>query len=584
MSMASARKCTENESCESDNEAYLSDHCVAMRKAVAYCREQLAMIDSNLCTRRLSCNLEVLHDAMSISRAAMPHTTSAHDQVHKQEQQSNTALHAEVQQDTRELRERTICMSIDIIDFSNQEIDSETVSHWICRYQIGNRPCLLRGLSGEYFEQASLLWKETVPDDGATLEVTVQDGKSMKVCRRWFLETLGPECVVPVRYQARTTEMNYTDSGLDVDNRAVECETKPMALCEYVRMMQHDDSDSSSYYLKDWHLQLELERMGYAESESSPSREELVHMSLSQPCHSASTEIDSSLTLALTRTLQSTNQLYSVPPMFEHDLLNAFCRRFTDGDYRFVYWGPPNSTTDWHVDVLHSFSWSYNVVGVKEWAFVVPTTPSNLSAPSSSEVCTCACNREENHSCSDENTPESPRHIHIRQEAGEMIFVPAAWKHKVRNVPETLSINHNWITTANLHLVWQCIQQEMEAVKKELVAFGINDWAAHEQMLRGCCGLDVTAFYLMVLTRLIDLLVTPTATQEVEHDSCKARSDDWLYCYDVMRLYDTLSMLHENEVIHLKERLSACLCSTEWGESTFDTSQSLLTSLSPLLH
>jgi hypothetical protein len=58
------------------------------------------------------------------------------------------------------------------------------------------------------------------------------------------------------------------------------------------------------------------------------------------------------------------------------------------------------------------------------------------------------------------------------QNAGEIVFVPSTWKHKVVNShhEETLSINRNWITWAQLPQMLQCLEQEMVAIQIELEA------------------------------------------------------------------------------------------------------------------
>jgi len=65
--------------------------------------------------------------------------------------------------------------------------------------------------------------------------------------------------------------------------------------------------------------------------------------------------------------------VYSLPGLFASDWLNAYCRarrRTVDDDFRFVYLGPVGSFTPLHTDVLGSFSWSSNVCGRKECAFL----------------------------------------------------------------------------------------------------------------------------------------------------------------------------------------------------------------------
>lgn len=48
----------------------------------------------------------------------------------------------------------------------------------------------------------------------------------------------------------------------------------------------------------------------------------------------------------------------------------------------------------------------------------------------------------------------------LLQESGETIFVPSGWHHTVRNLEDTLSINHNWLNGYNMHWAWALLQQE----------------------------------------------------------------------------------------------------------------------------
>lgn len=288
-----------------------------------------------------------------------------------------------------------------------------------------------------------------------------------KINRDWFLNHLGDDMVVPVRQQETTAD-------LDDEGRANECSTVNMKLKEWCQTM-----DSPCLYLKDWHFQK------WWEQQRVP--EEL--------------------------------PLYSVPPLFRNDVLNNLLLKFTDGDYRFVYWGPPGSETPLHSDVLHSFSWSFNVVGEKKWIFYIPY---------------------------------SAKEIVLYQKAGDMVFVPATWKHKVENLVETLSINHNWITTANIDYTWECLSTEMKQVDMELQKWGNEPtaWDAKEFMLRGCVGLDVTAYFMMIMTELLSLLKMEAANMSEE--------ENWERFYDIFRLDQILQVLLRPET-HLRERMRSVL-------------------------
>jgi len=132
--------------------------------------------------------------------------------------------------------------------------------------------------------------------------------RESQINKEWFQKYLGDDTAVPVRQQTSTAE-------LDDEGRANECSTVNMTFREW-----RHTTDSPHLYLKDWHFFKWWEKNYPTES-----------------------------------------PLYTVPPLFRNDLLNKLLLKFTDGDYRFVYWGPPGSETPLHSDVLHSFSWSFNV-------------------------------------------------------------------------------------------------------------------------------------------------------------------------------------------------------------------------------
>lgn len=364
-------------------------------------------------------------------------------------------------------------------------------------FQFGNVPCLIRGLDRVSFALVCDKWR-------------LKDETGTTTKRDWFRDALGDDALVPVRYQPSTL------ASLDDDGRAEECDTKEMSLASWIGMLDEAKSPSSApnsdddattvhgeYYLKDWHLQSHLRDLAKG---------------------GTSNEADSSL--------------YQVPPYFQYDLLNAFLTKFTKGDYKFTYWGPKGSRTSLHSDVMNSFSWSFNIAGTKAWVFYPPAGENDNNPPESSAVrCT--------------------------QHAGECIFVSSGWKHEVVNLEETLSVNHNWITTANLDLTWDCMCSEMKAVETEVEAWGLGSecWDARESMLRGCFGLDVTAFFFVSLTRLLELLLA-----EHNQSDGKDKDDAWQIHFDSLRIKETLLILLHNPdqgLVCLKNRIAAVLQSDE---------------------
>ena len=303
------------------------------------------------------------------------------------------------------------------------------------RYCVRNIPCIIRGMSATDFAYVSSNWRT----------------ESNAVNVDWFKEHVGDETNVPVRVDP-TDDAESSSHELDADGRAIECESVNVKLCEWIehcQQLQRPMSPESAYnynnelgpsgYLKDWHLQQ----------------------------------------LLATKRHENSTPLYSVPSIFQRDLLNNFLTRYTDGDYKFVYWGPAQSRTNLHSDVLHSFSWSYNVIGKKLWTFYIP------------------------------NDSSDTQKFQLVQETGETIFVPAMWKHEVTNLVETLSINHNWVTSANLDCTFECLLIEMASIEIEIQEWGViseDDYEARENMLRGCVGLDVSMLIMMSLLEMVELL------------------------------------------------------------------------------
>jgi len=383
-----------------------------------------------------------------------------------------------------------------------------------------------------------------------------------KVNRKWFLDELGEECLVPLRYSPRVGNQgdSCSEFSLDEDGRAMECETKEVCMKEWIHMLtetqyQREKSvtnahftgcnkinqENTIYYLKDWHLQ---QRYPLANAGNSTCGKLPVRSRTHSSC-----------------------LLYDTPEFFGHDLLNSFLTRFTTGDYRFCYWGPSGSFTARHSDVLHSFSWSYNVVGTKEWTFFYNEQPDTNGDEMQNELKTFT----------------------IVQETGQTIFVPATWQHKVVNLEETISINHNWITSANLDLVWDCLKVEMEAIRNELQSWGGNsdgqgldeNMEACENMLRGCLGLDVTSFVLMTLIGLLESITTllpmlsnePEMKIQNEPNGDENRGDltneQEGLLFDAFRMASVLQdvMTTEESLLRFQDRLSAVLQSKDKAQT-----------------
>lgn len=358
-------------------------------------------------------------------------------------------------------------------------------------YIYRNIPCIIKDLDRCEFTKVTSFWtKRKVVDKCRDVHTQVDTD--------WFFTLLGEEALVPIRSYL-SIDSPHIRAPLDQAGRAEECNTTNISMRSWVDLLcttlsSMNSSEDPNIYLKDWHLQKQWESFHHNE------------------------------------------ELYTTPEIFQYDLLNDYLIRFTDGDYRFVYWGPSGSRTYLHSDVMNSFSWSYNVSGEKEWTFYLP----------------------EHHDVAN-NHPES---FKIVQKSGETVFVPAGWKHEVRNLMETISINHNWIVPVSLDLTWACMLDEIQAVEQEMISWGMNSYEIRESMLSGCFGLDLSTFFLVILVgmihRMISLQLLPIHT-----DGYSYSLHSWEAWFDLACMISTMnSMMNDcssNHITSLSCRLEATL-------------------------
>ena len=494
---------------EDEDEQWLSEHCCAMRRALEDCQSRW----DRLCSQQQPRSLRL-----------KPGT---------------------IAKPFRELASVTHCGWYDLVEFpEDRQLSPPIVHAFFQDYLVRNRPCLIRGLAHTYFAGE---WT-----DPPAMRAWIQ--------QHAFLEPL------PVR------QANLEQNLLDEDGRATECRTQSTLVVDWIQYLDdcsaadiEDKADDHTshhqrHYLKDWHLEQALEQHQKTEPKGS-------HTDGASPTDSSSLEASSDST---SRTTTSLPLSYTLPPFFAQDLLNPFLQTFTGGDYRFVYWGPKGSTTEWHSDVLHSFSWSFNVFGCKEWTFATDDSQENASASN---------NLPHNNSL---DSPPPQEYDTILQHAGELVFVPSQWRHRVVNREETLSINRNWITAANLARTWECLRLERVAIAHELEQWGdntsnvgdSNTMDAHESMLRGCVSLDVTAFCLMIIYRVIGLLEQATVNarssrpKDCDHDDASATASmlDWEIRMLTAFLRESVMNPQVQEDVQLLHRLQATLSSVPLGK------------------
>lgn len=217
----------------------------------------------------------------------------------------------------------------------------------------------------------------------------------------------------------------YGDSAVCVTDMSSQT-TQEMTLSDYCSWWTHHTKDEQLLYLKDWHFYAEMRRR---------------HQPLPYHC----------------------------PSYFSDDWLNEWLDSTHQLDYRFVYMGPAGTKTCLHADVFRSFSWSANVVGVKHWKLLPPSSAHLLydrygrnTAPSLDVTAVDA-----------EVYPgleEAQLHVvTVFQRAGQVMFIPSGWFHEVVNVTDALSINQNWFNAHNASSVINHLHIEYEQARLGII-------------------------------------------------------------------------------------------------------------------
>ncbi|KAJ1733009.1 hypothetical protein LPJ61_001772 [Coemansia biformis] len=192
-------------------------------------------------------------------------------------------------------------------------------------------------------------------------------------------------------------------------------------------------------------------------------------------------------------------QVYSPPSPMSNDWINVFHDHGgLEGrdDYRFCYMGGGSTWTPFHEDVFRSYSWSTNICGEKYWILVPPGQTDLFTDPVRGWV----------HNIADPDEVCFPharrvRRIEFVQGPGETVFVPSGWWHQVRNIGDTISINHNWANEHNLCHLYRRLAADMARVRHALRDVAdMDDFVEHAQrVLRADSGSDYLGFTRFVL-------------------------------------------------------------------------------------
>ncbi|XP_042525422.1 2-oxoglutarate and iron-dependent oxygenase JMJD4 isoform X2 [Dipodomys spectabilis] len=233
-------------------------------------------------------------------------------------------------------------------------------------------------------------------------------------------------------------------------------------------------------------------------------------------------------------TVEDLEDVFTLPVYFSSDWLNEFWDALDVDDYRFVYAGPKGSC------------WSVNICGRKKWLLFPPgqeealrdchgSLPYDVTAP---VLLDARLYPRFQHS--------SPP-LEVLQEAGEMVFVPSGWHHQVYNLDDTISINHNWVNGYNLANMWHFLQQELQAVQREISEWkdSMPDWHHHCQVImKSCSGINFEEFYhFLKIIAEKRLLVLGQGPEEVFKDSPGPGLGHQQAAFDVSRLVEVLTSL-----------------------------------------
>ena len=101
---------------------------------------------------------------------------------------------------------------------------------------------------------------------------------------------------------------------------------------------------------------------------------------------------------------------------------------------------------------ISHYSWSANIVGRKQWTFLLPGEEEKLRDSLGNLPFDLS---------SEDLRDKGIKYVEVTQQVGEIIFVPSGWFHTVLNIEDTISINHNWFNGSNIMFVAKALVSEL---------------------------------------------------------------------------------------------------------------------------
>jgi histone arginine demethylase JMJD6 len=142
------------------------------------------------------------------------------------------------------------------------------------------------------------------------------------------------------------------------------------------------------------------------------------------------------------------------PPRIFHNWLHALPVKGRP-EWSWMFVGPANSSTLFHVDVWMSSAWNAVFSGVKEWIFLPPSHPFSVELRKGEYLA-----RPE--------AANDPEALTVTQGPGDLLFLPSAWGHAVFNRSGGVSFTENFVNDSNYRAVQQYLDETGNAFGKVL--------------------------------------------------------------------------------------------------------------------
>ncbi|CAM0881308.1 unnamed protein product [Alopecurus aequalis] len=241
-------------------------------------------------------------------------------------------------------------------------------------------------------------------------------------------------------------------------------------------------------------------------------------------------------------------------------------------DYRFVYMGAKGTWTPLHADVFRSYSWSANVCGRKLWLFLEPSQ-SHLMFDRNLRSSVYDINDD----VSEKQFPgfNKAEWLECIQEQNEIIFVPSGWYHQVHNLEDTISINHNWFNSYNLHWVWNLLHEDYKVAKEyiEDIRDICDDFEALcQRNLAANTGMNFYDFFIFITRFVLANVIELYHVQEPKGAKLNSTEAAHQFVFNLMQLRNVASKMLSTEAFSTE---NLCIISEENQSAMSDVTKIL---------